>query len=663
MEKISVNPLSVRGLGDIVSPKQLSDFDVFDTVLSSSTDTVNGVVMTVFTESYRSGSVLSRSGDGFVWYTDGLSSVPVTVLLKNRSGNSISGASVSCIVDEETTLSATTNSSGVASFNIPVVEGDSEYRLRFKYAGTSSVGGCSVYGRIFVGRLDSIDLGANKDMVNADESVVLTATATGSDVTGESVPVPLVPVSFYENRGYYRLLDEGTVSCVSTGANYCYGIGFDDLGYDLSDKDFVLEFDYRNTDNGGRFCLGDASKWSTGGGAGDNYIYIGTSTAGNGGYGTKSDGVTDNSSTGAVSVDTVLHWRIARTGDTIQYYLDGVLKGSKAVPDWVSDCHSWSLYFQCWNTADYTVENLVLDFLLHLDVSPYPAIVGIGDKSNIVCRLSDVSDGSAVSGATVNLYADSEVIPTVSSVSLSGDKSVLSAYDSDTLVLSATVKDQRGNGMSGQSVVFKRGSTTLATKQTNSSGVASYTYSAAGSGDLSFTASVGSIVSGTYSVSDVYFHRDTEYSLTKSSGSVLNQAIANDISLTFPSNFELTFEIQTTGGTSSAEHRFFIHPNSLYVSATQPRYGLFVDNRGTTGQFGYRNNGTTTSFGSTFSTFTTEEYHTVKLVRSGNTVTFNFDGESKGTQAITYLDNYTDWNFYFHLWNNGTMKVRNITLK
>jgi hypothetical protein len=569
---------------------------------------------------------------------------------------------VSCIVDDETTLSATTNSSGVASFNIPLVEGDSEYRLRFKYDGTSSVGGCSVYGRIFVGRLDNLDLGVNKDMVNADESVVLTATATGSDSTGESVPVPLVPVSFYENRGYYRLLDEGTVSCVSTGANYCYGIGFDDLGYDLSDKDFVLEFDYRNTDNGGRFCLGDASKWSTGGGAGDNYIYVGTSTAGNGGYGTKSDGVTDNSSTGAVSVDTVLHWRIARTGDTVQFYLNDVLRGTKSVPDWVSDCHEWSLYFQCWNTADYTVSDLVLDFLLNLEVTPSPAIVGIGDKSNIVCRLSDVSDGSAVSGATVNLYADSDAIPTVSSVVLTGDKSVLSAYDSDKLTLTATVKDQNGNAMQGQSVVFKQGSTTLATKQTNSSGVATYTYSATGSGDVSFTASVGNISSSSVSVSDVYFHRDTEYSLTKSSGSALNQAIANDISLTLPSNFELTFEIQSTGGTSSNEHRLFIQPNSLYVSATQPRYGLFVDNRGTTGQFGYRNNGTTTSFGSTFS-YSTNEYHTVKIVRSGNSLTFYFDDDLKATQTINYLDNYTDWNFYFHLWNNGTMKVRNITLK
>ena len=69
MEKIIVNPLSVRGLGDIVSPKILADFDVCDSVLATSTDTVNGVSMTVFTTSYRSGSRLLKSGDGFIVYT------------------------------------------------------------------------------------------------------------------------------------------------------------------------------------------------------------------------------------------------------------------------------------------------------------------------------------------------------------------------------------------------------------------------------------------------------------------------------------------------------------------------------------------------------------------------------------------------------------------
>jgi hypothetical protein len=152
--------------------------------------------------------------------------------------------------------------------------------------------------------------------------------------------------------------------------------------------------------------------------------------------------------------------------------------------------------------------------------------------------------------------------------------------------------------------------------------------------------------------------------LTKSSGNTLNQAVANDISLTLPSQCEISFDIKSTGGTTSNEHRFFIQPNSLYVSATQPRYGFFIDNRGSsTGGIGYRNNGTTLSIGSTFSTYTVNEYHTVRIVRNGSSLTFHFDGESKGTQAITYLDNYTDWGFYFHLWNNGTMTVRNLSIK
>lgn len=658
MEKIVVNPLSVRGLGDIVSPKTVSDFDVFDTVLSSSTDTVNGVVMTVFTESFRSGSVLSRSGDGFVWYTDGLSSVPVTVLLKrNSDGAVIKNAVVSCIVDDETTLTATTNSSGVASFNIPLVEGDSEYRLRFKYEGTNSVGGCSVYGRIFVGRLDSIDLVASKDMVNADESVVLTATATGSDVSGESVPVPLVPLSFYENRGYYRLLDSVTVSSDSTGANICYSIGFDDLGYDLSDKDFVLEFDYRNTGNGGRLCLGDASSWSTGVGAGDNYIYTGTSTAGNGGYGTKSSNVTDNSSTGAVSVDTVLHWRIARTGDTIQYYLDDVLKGSKSVPDWVSDCHSWSLYFQCWNTADYTVENLVLDFLLHLDVSPNPAIVGIGDKSKVTCRLSDASDGSAVSGATVNLYADSDYTPTVSSIVLTSDKSVLSAYDSDTLVLSATVKDQLGNGMSGESVVFKKGSTTLATKQTNSSGVASYTYSATGSGDVSFTASVGSIVSEIYELEDCYYANLTEQSVTTSSTTVYS-ALCTGIEDIMDSNFVLEFDINSISGSGGGLN---IGAKSQYTPPSTANYRMFIGIDGTKFNLNNRSNTSSSTNGSTISTNT---YYHMELAKNGGTFSASVNDDSAfGSKTPNWISNYSEYDLYIIGWSNANMKIKNIKIK
>ena len=217
MEKISVNPLSVRGLGDIVSPKLLSDFDVFDSVLSSGTDSVNGVEMTVFTESFRSGSVLVKSGDGFILYTPDLVSMPVIVTLKNKSGTVISGASVKCIVNDETTLSATTDSSGVASFTIPFVEGVSQYRLRFKYEGTSSVGGCSVYGYIFVGVPTDLILNGSSEIIQSGDEVNLVATLHGTDVNGESVPIPSVIVMFYEEYNPTELVLNAVPSIIQSG--------------------------------------------------------------------------------------------------------------------------------------------------------------------------------------------------------------------------------------------------------------------------------------------------------------------------------------------------------------------------------------------------------------------------------------------------------------
>ena len=43
-EKIIVSPQRVRALGDVVSPKAVSDFDKVSCTLSSSSDTVYGTV-------------------------------------------------------------------------------------------------------------------------------------------------------------------------------------------------------------------------------------------------------------------------------------------------------------------------------------------------------------------------------------------------------------------------------------------------------------------------------------------------------------------------------------------------------------------------------------------------------------------------------------------
>ena len=256
------------------------------------------------------------------------------------------------------------------------------------------------------------------------------------------------------------------------------------------------------------------------------------------------------------------------------------------------------------------------------------------------------------------------VINAPTSLVLEADKSILSHYDNDNCTLTATLYDNNNTPMEGLSVVFKNGDIVLATITTNSSGVAEYTYNSQGVGDVTITAECMNL-SETYELHDIYFYREQEYSFTKSSGSVLNQAFDSNIALTLPSNCEISFEIYATGGTLDKEHRLFIQPNSLYVVGTQPLKGLFVQNTGPSGvngQFGYRDS-TTKTIGSGFSGISINEYHTVQFLRDGTIVTCYFNDAIKGAGTINFLDDYTDWNFYFHIWNNGTMKIQNIQIK
>ena len=256
------------------------------------------------------------------------------------------------------------------------------------------------------------------------------------------------------------------------------------------------------------------------------------------------------------------------------------------------------------------------------------------------------------------------VINAPTSLVLEADKSILSNYDNDNCVLTATVYGNDNTPMKGLRVVFKTGDIVLATVTTNSGGVAEYTYNSQGVGDVTITAECINLTE-TYKLHDMYFYRGQEYSLTKSSGSVLNQAFDSNVALTLPSHCEISFEIYSTGGAYNDEHRLFIQPNSLYVVGTQPSKGLWVQNTGPSGingQFGYRDS-TTKTIGDGFNGFSTNEYHTVKFVRNGTSVTCYFDTDQKGSRIINFLDDYTDWNFYFHIWNNGTMKIQNIQIK
>ena len=185
-EKIIVSPQRVRCLGDVVSPKEVSDFDKVSCTLSSSSDTVYG---TVYSESYLAGSTLSLVYDGLIG--SGTESFTVSATLKNASGTAISGASVYLVVNDGEPTSATTNSSGGASFTVSTSD-VTDYRFRVYYTGTSSICGSTAYGHVCVGDVTGLELHGNKSVIQTDESVGLWAKLVGTGALKGAV------VKFYE---------------------------------------------------------------------------------------------------------------------------------------------------------------------------------------------------------------------------------------------------------------------------------------------------------------------------------------------------------------------------------------------------------------------------------------------------------------------------------
>ena len=508
---------------------------------------------------------------------------------------------------------------------------------------------------------DKLYLSSNKEYVVKDDVAKFSATLLDVD----SSKITDVPVLFsQEVDGNYSLsnisntivldgesktlsaklykdllLDSATVHCESTGTNYCYSIGLDDLGLDLSDDDFTIEFEYKTTVNGSRVCLGDATKWSTGGGAGDNYIYVGLSTANNGGYGTKTSGTTDNTSIGKIGTNIIHRWKIVRTGSTISYYLNDELKGSKTVPSWVADCHDWSLYLQGWNTSDITVKDVAMNQ---------------GDMS----------------GYLVNFYTDNDeyievIYPSadveVASISLTGNKTVLSAYDSDKLTLTATAYDSANNPVPNKSLTFLKGSTEVKTIDTDNNGVATFNYNANGDGDLSFTVEADDVVSDAVSVEDCIYSKLSEVTETRGSGA-FGSNLVTGLSDVANTNWELSFDLTTdnVGGC------FNIGASSTHDTSNTANYrvGIGFDIISNTLK-NYANNRTTTSSASSPNTMSKNTYYSFKLVKNGTTMTFYYDNTQFATKTVTWLENYNSFDIYTLLWNatGNTISYKNVKFK
>ena len=259
-------------------------------------------------------------------------------------------------------------------------------------------------------------------------------------------------------------------------------------------------------------------------------------------------------------------------------------------------------------------------------------------------------------------------VQVVDSVSLSSDVSILSAYDSDTATLTATVLDEDNQAIPNVSVEFFKDNTSLGSVNTNNNGIATKTYSADGSGDVSITAECESVTSTSVSIEDCIYYNPTESSVTRSGTTIYGYWNADRFS-NLPSKYYVEFEMESsTAPSTNSEQRIYWCPTSQWGNTgSQPSNALLVgycySSSSMKIEYGKRLNGTTSS--TTNISASANNWDTIKIekVNTSGRCDFYVNGTYRDYYTFTNMDSYSEFAITYIMWSNTTFSIRNIKIK
>lgn len=194
VDKITVYPESVRGLGDIVSPKAVKDYDEYNSSVRISGEYGSDVL---FSMSYMTGSYLMiTSAPRYIGPT--VSSFNISARLYNsETGNTVSGGVIYCYVND--VLQETKVTDPNVSFTIPVDFTSTVYKVKLVFNGLDNTrSGCFAIRRVIVASDLGLDFTVIPSIIQVDETSNLLATIKGTGVDGGIIGVPGQTVKFYE---------------------------------------------------------------------------------------------------------------------------------------------------------------------------------------------------------------------------------------------------------------------------------------------------------------------------------------------------------------------------------------------------------------------------------------------------------------------------------
>lgn len=276
------------------------------------------------------------------------------------------------------------------------------------------------------------------------------------------------------------------------------------------------------------------------------------------------------------------------------------------------------------------------------------------------CKFLGTDNFNTCESSNINV---SVVEPVVTSISLSTSKSILSKYDSESSLLTAIVRDQFNKPVPNQTVTFKRGTDTLSSVTTGSTGEATYNYVSTGGGDTSITANTGTL-SNEVIIEDCIYFSPEERIFTKDSATYI--PFDNNLILELPSKYEWSVDLKQTGAAYDEEHRMYLAPSEKVeqslISEAQPNPSIMVGYSYVDAQWGTRTTSSNVS-GSPVSGLS-GKYHSFKITRENESFNCIIDGENVSTKTFPNLHNgYSQFKFLMVIWGSGSMGVKNLKIK
>ena len=239
---------------------------------------------------------------------------------------------------------------------------------------------------------------------------------------------------------------------------------------------------------------------------------------------------------------------------------------------------------------------------------------------------------------------------------LTSDKNILSFYDHEYCVLTATLLDSNGNGVSGEEIVFKANGGLLNTVITGDNGVATVSYNSQGVGDVTITAECMNLTE-TYTLEDCNYYSETGTTLIQNDST--DTGYPSDIPYHHEGTEKYMVEFDFTMKTS---FRFYYNNTKVTSKGDHINYG-YGFSRDASGKFVISTRTTTTS-NSTYTTgLANGEERRIKMIIDGTTVSFYDNGNLIRTQTNDWLTTNPPAYFSWATWGTGTVTVKNIKIK